>query len=179
MTQSVDVRVIAATNRDLEGAIQKGDFREDLYYRLNVFPVRCPALRDHKEDIPLLVNHFVRKYGQRAGKEIESVPQRVIDDLLSYDWPGNVRELENLVERAVVISTGKELRFGDWLPTGGTDGGTTAIPTLEKLERDHIRSVLETTGWRVRGDEGAAEILGIKPTTLESRMARLGIVRER
>jgi len=174
-TLTVDVRVIAATNRDLEDAAQKGDFREDLFYRLNVFPIECPALRKRKEDIPLLVHHFVKKYGPKAGKTIEVVPQAVINSLQDYDWPGNVRELENMIERAVIVSTGKELAWGDWLSQARDVSVVT--PTLEELERKHIVDVLTQTHWRVSGDQGAAKILGLKRTTLESRMKRLGIER--
>ena len=174
-TLTVDVRVIAATNRDLEDAAQKGDFREDLFYRLNVFPIECPALRKRKEDIPLLVHHFVQKYGPKSGKSIEVVPQAVINSLQDYDWPGNVRELENMIERAVIISTGNELAWGDWLSQARDV--SVATPTLEELERKHIVDVLTQTHWRVSGDQGAAKILGLKRTTLESRMKRLGIER--
>ena len=177
-TTTVDVRAIAATNRDLEAAIAGRQFREDLYYRLNVFPIHVPPLREHRDDIPILVNHFVKKYGPRAGKTIETVPQRTIDDLQAYDWPGNVRELENTVERAVVLSRGKKLELGEWLPGSKSQGGSEPIPTLEELERRHIAEILERTGWRVRGERGAAELLGLKPTTLESRMDRLGIKRK-
>ena len=177
-TTKVDVRIIAATNRDLEKAIENRDFREDLYYRLNVFPIKSPPLREHKEDIPLLVKHFVMKYGAKIGKKIEDIPQKVMDTLQAYVWPGNVRELENVIERAVITSSGKKLQLGDWLPKVGTSSGASHIPTLKELEREHIVEVLELTGWRVRGEKGAAKILGIKSTTLEARMNKLGVKRK-
>ena len=181
-TIRVDVRVIAATNRDLDGAVAAGDFRQDLYYRLNVFPIRCPPLRDRPEDIPLLVEHFAARFNARAGKRITSVPQKVIAALQAYHWPGNVRELENVVERAVILSRGTQLELGGWLPSGGAgavggEPGSGAIATLADREREHIVEVLELTGWRVRGARGAAALLGVKPTTLEARMKRLGIER--
>lgn len=174
-TLRVDVRIIAATNRDLETAIRNGEFREDLFYRLNVFPLHSPALRQRKEDIPILVQHFVGKYGPKAGKVIDSVPQSLIDSLQAYDWPGNVRELENMVERAVIISEGSELQWGDWLSKQADTPRET--PTLEELERQHILNVLEETNWLVSGDRGAARVLGLKRTTLEARIKRLGLQR--
>ena len=176
-TIKVDVRVIAATNRNLEEVVAKGDFREDLFYRLNVFPIESPSLRERREDIPLLVEHFVGKYSAKIGKKIATVPHKVMDALQAYDWPGNVRELENIVERAVIISRGTQLELGNWLPKTILPPGTTTIPTLEEREREHILEVLELTGWRVRGERGAAELLETKPTTLEARMKKLDIVR--
>ncbi len=182
-TLRVDARVIAATNRDLEQASQSGEFREDLFYRLNVFPITCPPLRERKEDIPILVTHFIQKYGTKLGKKIETIPQKVTERLLAYDWPGNVRELENTVERALIISGGKQLELGDWLPRTGVSSkapelATPELATMEELERKHIIAVLEMTGWRVRGEKGAAKILGLNPTTLEARMKKLGIKRQ-
>jgi formate hydrogenlyase transcriptional activator len=178
-TIKVDVRVIAATNRDLEEVVAKGDFREDLFYRLNVFPIESPSLRERKEDIPLLVEHFVGKYGTRIGKKITTVPHKVMDALQAYDWPGNVRELENIVERAVIISRGTQFELGNWLSKTTFSSGVASIPTLEEKEREHILEVLEVAGWRVRGEGGAAEILGMKPTTLDARMKKLNIERQR
>ncbi len=178
-TIKVNVRVIAATNRELEKAIGEGKFREDLYYRLNVFPIKVPPLREHREDIPLLVRHFVQKYGARTGKKIEKIPQKVMDDLQAYPWPGNVRELENIIERSVIISPGNQLQLGDWLPATVKPPGAAGIPSLEEVEKNHIIEVLEMTGWRVSGKKGAANILGLKPTTLEARMKKLGIERKR
>jgi DNA-binding NtrC family response regulator len=176
-TIKVDVRVIVATNRDLEKAIARGNFREDLYYRLNVFPIRCPPLRERIEDIPLLVKHFVDRYGAKIGKKIETVPDEVMEALQGYGWPGNVRELENIIERAVILSRGKRLELGDWFTETAAAPGVAAILTLEEKEREHILEVLELTGWKVRGKRGAAELLGMKPTTLEARMKKLDIER--
>jgi PAS domain S-box-containing protein len=175
----VDVRVIAATNRNLEKAIENNEFREDLYYRLNVFPIEIPPLRERRDDIPLLVKHFVKKYVGKTGKKIDAVPQKVIDVLKTYDWPGNVRELENVIERAVIISRGKQLELGDWLPRKINSSGTSNAASLEDVERAHITDVLEMAGWRVSGEKGAAKILGLKPTTLEARMNKLGIKRKK
>ncbi len=178
-TIKVDVRVIAATNRDLETAVQEGRFRPDLYYRLSVFPIRIPPLRKRPEDIPLLVKHLVAKYGRKLGKRIETIPQRAMDALLAYPWPGNVRELENVIERGVILSRGTELELGEWLPKPAVAARGTRLPTLEELEREHITAVLELTGWKVSGEEGAAQQLGLKPTTLEARMKNLGIKRSK
>ncbi len=178
-TMSVDVRVIAATNRDLEAAVREGRFRSDLYYRLNVFPIRVPALRERKEDVPVLVRHFVMKYAARMGKRIEKIPQQGLEQLGSYDWPGNVRELENVIERAVILSSGPELELDEWLPRWPGGAVVARLPSLAELEREHITRALDLTGWRVRGDKGAAQILGLKPTTLEARMKKLGIERQR
>ncbi len=177
-TIKVDVRVIAATNRDLEKAVQEGRFRPDLYYRLNVFPIRLPPLRERQEDIPLLVRYFVQKYGTKLGKRIETIPQPTMEALKAYPWPGNIRELENVIERAVILSRGSQLELGEWLPKPGVSPQGTWIPTLEELEREHILHVLELTGWRVSGEKGAAKLLGLKPTTLEARMKKLGITRK-
>jgi formate hydrogenlyase transcriptional activator len=179
-TMKVNVRVIAATNRNLEEAINKKEFREDLFYRLNVFPVVSPPLRDRKEDIPLLVKHFVKKYEGKMGKEITDIPDRVIDALMLYDWPGNIRELENLVERALILSPGNTLEYGSWIPAGKTpaSNGKPAAQKLDDVEKQHIISVLEKTNWKVSGEKGAAKILGLNPTTLEARMKKMGIKRE-
>jgi transcriptional regulator with GAF, ATPase, and Fis domain len=177
-TLKVDTRVIAATNRDLKTEIQHGRFREDLYYRLYVFPITIPPLRERKEDIPLLVNHFVKKYSAKTGKKIESVSQHIIDTLQAYPWPGNVRELENVIERAVIVSPGKQLKLDDWLPS--SEGESVEEPTalgLEEMERNHILKVLKQTGWRISGEKGAARILNINASTLRSRMEKLGIMR--
>jgi transcriptional regulator with GAF, ATPase, and Fis domain len=178
-TMRVDVRVIAATNRDLEQAIQAGRFRADLYYRLSVFPIRLPPLRERPEDIPLLVGYFAQKYGRRLGKRIPSVPPATLQLLGAYPWPGNVRELENVLERALILSQGSHLDLGGWLPRPDTAPRERGPLTLEQLEREHILAVLEGTGWRVSGEGGAAGLLGMKPTTLEARMKKLGITRRR
>lgn len=181
-TIKVNVRVIAATNRNLEQAIEKKEFREDLYYRLNVFPIVCPPLHERKEDIPLLVKHFLHKHEPRVGKKINSVPDKIISTLMSYDWPGNIRELENLIERAMILSAGNALEEGNWLPMPkimGTNGdGKSSAQKLDDVEKEHITGVLKSTFWKVSGEKGAAKILGLNPTTLEARMKKLGIKRE-
>jgi transcriptional regulator with GAF, ATPase, and Fis domain len=170
----VDVRIIAATNRNLEKAVEEGRFREDLFYRLNVFPVVVPPLRERVEDIPGLVWAFVDEFSRLFGKSIETVSKDSMRDLQRYAWPGNVRELRNVVERAVILATGPHLAIS--APATSVRMPKEAM-TLAALEVEHIRRVLESTNWRVRGPGGAAERLGLKPTTLESRMARLGITR--
>ena len=178
-TIRVDVRVIAATNRDLEEAIHASRFRADLYYRLSVFPIRLPPLRERAEDIPLLVRYFAQKYGTRLGKRIPSVLPATLQVLRAYLWPGNVRELENVVERALILSQGAYMDLGGWLPRPSTAPREGETQTLEEVEREHILVVLEETGWRVSGEGGAARLLGTKPTTLEARMKKLGITRPR
>ena len=180
-TMKVNVRVIAATNRNLEEAITKKEFREDLFYRLNVFPVISPPLRDRKEDIPLLVKHFVNKYEGKMGKKISNIPVKVIDALMLYDWPGNIRELENLVERALILSTGNSLEYGNWIPSVKitATNGKAAVQKLDDVEKEHIISVLNKTNWKVSGEKGAAKILGLNPTTLEARMKKMGIQRDK
>ena len=177
-TIPVDVRVIAATNRDLEIAIRENRFRSDLYYRLNVFPIRLPPLRERTEDIPLLVRYLTLKYGPRLGKRISNVSPAIMKMLQTYSWPGNVRELENVIERATILSAGAELDLGWWPMTTGGRGREGGTRTLEEVEREHILSVLKLTGWRVSGERGAAGHLGMKPTTLEARMKKLGITRK-
>jgi formate hydrogenlyase transcriptional activator len=173
-TRRVDVRVIAATNRDLGGMVGEAKFRQDLYYRLNVFPITVPPLRVRPEDIPLLVWAFVREFAQSQGKTFETVPGRTMDALQRYSWPGNVRELRNIIERAVILSPGPTLHVE--LPAS-LDQPAFADTTLEANERRHILAVLDTVRWRIRGEGGAAQRLGLKPTTLESRMRKLGIKR--
>src|SRR5579871_2210135 len=180
-TMKVNVRVIAATNRNLTNAIEKKEFREDLYYRLNVFPITCPPLRERKEDIPLLVKHFLQKHESRVGKKISNVPTNVMDALSDYDWPGNIRELENLIERAMILSPGNSLEYGDWLPAqkiNTTTNGKNASTKLEDIEKEHIIEVLKKTNWKVSGEKGAAKILGLNQTTLEARMKKMGIKRD-
>jgi transcriptional regulator with GAF, ATPase, and Fis domain len=171
-TVKVDVRVIAASNRDLEKAVEEGRFREDLFFRLNVFPIEIPPLRERPEDIPLLVWSFVREFSKTMGKSIESIPREQVAGLQRYGWPGNVRELRNVIERAMIRSAGPVLEID--LPEKTSRSGAAS---LEEIERDHVREILEATGWRVRGSGGAAEILGLKPTTLDYRMKKLGIRR--
>ena len=176
-TRRVDVRIIAATNRDLVRSAREGSFRADLYYRLNVFPITLPPLRSRKEDLPLLVQHFVRKYAEKYGKQIETVPQSIMTALYAHDWPGNVRELQHVLERAVILTRGAELAFeADFLDPGNPPSAP-RVETLEEIERAHILKVLEAAGWRVSGKQGAAELLGLKRSTLESRMKSLGITR--
>lgn len=176
-TINVNVRVIAATNRNLENEVADGNFRADLYYRLNVFPINSLPLRERKEDIPLLVKHFVDKYGAQIGKKIRNIPKRVIKSLQTYHWPGNIRELENVIERALILSPENKLELGDWIPQKADTDKADRLVSLEEYERDYILRVLNETMWRVSGDKGAAKILGMKPTTLESRMKKLGIKR--
>ena len=171
---TVNVRIIAATNRDLEQAQREGKFRADLYHRLNVFPIRVPPLRERREDIPLLVWAFVEVFGRRMGKTINSIPRRTMEQLQQYSWPGNVRELSNVIERAMILSTGDSL--GLEVPSVGP-GSPRMHGNLTEGMRDEILRVLQESGWRIRGAGGAAEMLGIRPTTLESRMAKLGIRR--
>ena len=196
-TIKVDVRIIAATHRDLQSMAQVGDFREDLFYRLNVFPIHVPALRERPEDVPLLVSHFVKKHGPRLGKHIENVPVAVQETLANYNWPGNVRELENVIERAIILSQGNTLELGDTFarkqrPAAPAQG--TAIPaapgssitppspgngTLKDMERTLIVQALEATAWRVEGDNGAARRLDMSPSTLRDRMKKYGLKRPR
>ncbi len=175
----VHARVIAATNQMLERAIGEGRFRPDLYYRLNVFPIRLPSLRERRRDIPILTRHFVMKHGLRLKKKVERIPRAVLAAFDAYSWPGNVRELENVVERATILSRGADLEVGPWFreldarPGGpGPEAGT-----LDEVQRGHILAILERTGWRVSGKRGAATLLGLKPTTLHARMKKLGIRR--
>jgi len=181
-TMKVNVRVIAATNRNLKLAIEKKEFREDLYYRLNVFPVICPPLRERKDDIPLLVRHFCKKHEGKIGKIVHTIPDKVNEALMAYDWPGNIRELENIIERALILSREGVLEYGDWVPAHAAviNGVSKSSATkLEEVEKEHILTVLKQTGWRVSGEKGAAKILGLNATTLEARMKKLGIVREK
>ena len=171
----VDVRIIAATHRNLEQRIGESAFREDLFYRLNVFPIHVPALRDRAEDIPLLVWRFVDEFSKAFGKQIDAIPRENMLALQQYSWPGNIRELRNVVERAMIVATGNQLTIG--LPTSSGSPAKRCGARLMDVEKDHIRSVLETTMWRIRGVGGAAERLGLRPTTLESRMAKLGLSR--
>jgi transcriptional regulator with GAF, ATPase, and Fis domain len=172
---SIDVRIIAATNRDLEAAVADKTFREDLFYRLNVFPIVVPPLRERTGDIPGLVWAFIDEFSQSFGKTIDSISKESLRELHQYSWPGNVRELRNLIERAVILTSGPKLTVS--LPRPQARVPQTGM-TLEAIEIEHVRAVLESTNWRVRGPGGAAQRLGLKPTTLESRMARLGIKRK-
>lgn len=173
-TIKVDVRVIAATNRDLAKAVRDGSFREDLYYRLRVFPLALPPLRDRADDIPQLVWVFVREFGRMMGKAIESIPRKDLAALQQYAWPGNIRELRNVIEHAMIVSSGKLLRIEP--PVLGDGPGNPPI-TLDESVAKHIRQVLERTRWRIKGPGGAAEILDVNPATLRSKMKKLGIER--
>jgi len=173
-TQSVDVRIIAATNRNLKKEVQEGRFREDLWYRLNIFPITMPPLRDRVDDIPLLVQYFVRKISKRLGKIIEIIPVSVMTSLQNYSWPGNIRELENVLERAVINSSGPKLNIFDELKHVSLHEQN-KLQTLAAVERDHIIRALEQTQWKVSGKNSAAEILGIERSTLRARMRKLNI----
>lgn len=173
-TISINVRVIAATNRDLAVATKEGKFREDLYYRLNVFPISVPPLRERREDIPLLVWTFVKEFAAIMGKTIESIPKTCMDACMRYSWPGNIRELRNVIERAMIMCKDSSFRID--LP-GSAGLPTSNVTTLEEMERQYILTVLGNAGWRVRGKGGAAEVLGLKPTTLDSKLLKLGIRR--
>jgi transcriptional regulator with GAF, ATPase, and Fis domain len=175
-SMKTDVRIIAATNRNLEEEVRKGRFREDLWYRLNIFPITMPPLRDRLDDIPLLVEHYVNKISRRMGKSIEIIPAAVMNALQNYHWPGNVRELENVLERAVINSSGPKLRLVDELKRSQKDLPTTRR-TLEAVEREHIMRILDQTQWQVSGKKGAAEILGLNRSTLRARIQKLGIVK--
>ena len=195
----MDVRVVAATNNDLAALVAERKFRSDLYYRLNVFPIQIPPLRERREDVPLLVRYFVQKFSRRQNKTVQYIPANVMEVLVNYPWPGNVRELENLIERAVLLSPGHELRvplaeLKEASPSSAlvaTPGEISRIPepqaaaassagslgTLDETQRQHILRVLRQTEWRIAGPQGAAAILGMKRTTLQARMRKLGIKR--
>jgi PAS domain S-box-containing protein len=184
-TLKVKVRVIAATNRKLHEEVSAGRFRQDLFYRLNVYPITIPPLRQRREDIPLLVVYYVRQIGERLGKSIREVPAQAMRELAEYDWPGNIRELQNVIERAVIVSTDAVLRLPEPLAqaTTETTGGNGAfkepmtISTLDEAEREHILRALEATGWRIEGPKGAAAMLKLHPSTLRFRMKKLGLTK--
>jgi transcriptional regulator with GAF, ATPase, and Fis domain len=190
-TVAADVRVIAATNRDLPAAVAAGRFRQDLFYRLNVFPVALPPLRARQQDIALLVHYFTARFAAKIGRGITRVPREAMQRLASYSWPGNVRELENVIERAVILSPGPELRVAPEMLIETTTGTAAAAPpevprpaagapsptSLEEVERSHIVSVLKQTQWRIDGPQGAARVLNMHPSTLRSRLKKLGIQR--
>ena len=178
-TVKVNVRLVTATNQDLGQLVTENRFRSDLFYRLNVFPVVMPPLRERRDDIPRLVRHFTQKFAGRMGRQIESIPADAMDALAQYPWPGNIRELENIIERAVILSPGSELylNLGD-LKTDGDGSEKPARPvSLADAERDHILGVLRDTGWVLSGPNGAAARLDMKRTTLQSKMKKLGISR--
>lgn len=179
-TIHVDVRIIAATNRNLEREVSEGRFRADLYYRLNIFPISLPSLRDRRDDILLLATHFIQRLSKKIGKKITSISKHVLEQIMNYDWPGNIRELEHVIERSIILSEDDILRQ-IYLPcrrlkdmiTGPTSGP--GIKTMEENERDHIIDVLRKCNGRVAGYAGAAKFLGIPPSTLASKLKRLGI----
>ena len=175
-TIKVDVRIIAATNRNLKAEVDQGTFREDLWYRVNVYPITMPPLRQRREDIPLLVEHFANMYAKKFGKNIASVSPRTMEELQAHSWPGNVRELANVIERAFIHTHGSVLQVVDHFKPV-----VESVPTetLEEIEREYIMRTLENTGWRIEGPHGAAKILGLNPSTLRTRMIKLGIQRRR
>jgi formate hydrogenlyase transcriptional activator len=176
-THQVDVRLVAATNRNLADMVKRSEFRSDLYYRLNVFPIPLPPLRARREDLPALVEHFVEIYGRRMDKQIEHIPPETMSAISSYQWPGNIRELQNFIERSVILSSGDVLRSPLASLKTATETESLGAITLQDAERDHIRKTLEQTRWVVGGPNGAATRLGIKRSTLYFRMQKLGISR--
>ena len=175
-TKKVDVRVIAATHHDLEGAVAEGRFRADLYYRLSVYPIRLPSLNERTDDIPRLVWFFIQRHQRELGRQITKVPQSVMQDLQAHAWPGNVRELENVVERAMIASTGDTLHLDDALPFKARNVPASATEALDSVQRAHIEAVLEKCGWRINGPGNAADRLQIHPNTLRFRMKKLGVI---
>jgi formate hydrogenlyase transcriptional activator len=180
-TRRIDVRIVAATNRDLESMVEKCEFREDLYYRLKVFPIVIPPLRERAEDIPLLVRHYVAKYAQRMRKHINTIPARAMRVFQSYGWPGNIRELQHFIERSVVLTSGDvlqaPLRELEQVIQDRPLKSATQIRTMEEIERESILEALRASNWMVGGPNGAAAKLGLKRTTLASRMERLNVSR--
>jgi formate hydrogenlyase transcriptional activator len=184
-TIKVKVRVIAATNRKLRDDVPAGRFRQDLFYRINVYPITIPPLRERQEDIPLLVSHYARQIGERLGKSISEVPAQMMRELTHYNWPGNIRELQNVIERAVIVSTDGVLRLPEPLvqtaiaPASESEAfkEPMTISTLDEAERDHILRALEATGWRIEGPKGAAAMLKLHPSTLRFRMKKLGLTK--
>jgi transcriptional regulator with GAF, ATPase, and Fis domain len=188
-TVKVDVRVLAATNRDLAAMVRDGGFREDLFYRLDVFPLRVPPLRERVRDVELLAEVFLRRLAGRMGRRVKPLAAADLDRLAAYEWPGNVRELQNVVERALILSSGPHLELAQALPGAGgvspsrvvaglpADGGILSAIQMQALERENLQRALEETGWKVSGSGGAAELLGVPPSTLASRMKALGLRR--
>jgi formate hydrogenlyase transcriptional activator len=176
-TQQVDIRLVAATNRNLAHMVKRGEYRSDLYYRLNVFPIPLPPLRERREDIPALVEHFVEIYARRMDRQIDQIPAETMSALTSYPWPGNIRELQNFIERSVIVSSKGILTPPLASLNTAAEAESTEAVTLEDVEREHIRKILERTRWVVAGPNGAAARLGIKRSTLYFRMQKLGISR--
>lgn len=175
-TIKIDVRIVATTNRDLEKEVHEGRFRQDLFYRLNVFPITVPPLRQRKDDIPLMVQSFIERFSRKLGKQISSIPKETMKTLQDYPWPGNVRELESIIERAVILSRGPVLRLVDKLNISSPILSS-VVRTLEETERNQIMKILDETGWRIEGRDGAAAILGLHASTLRARMHKIGIAR--
>jgi formate hydrogenlyase transcriptional activator len=185
-TVKVDVRIIAATNRDLEAEVNQARFREDLFYRLNVFPITIPSLRSRKEDIPLLIKFYIDRMVRKHNKEIQNISKADMQRLCGYAWPGNVRELANVIERSVISSEGDTLKL-DWFYHGigngnghnnGNGAGAVKGSSMEEVEKAHIVHVLDECHWKINGDNGAAEKLNMHPNTLRSRMKKFNIARE-
>lgn len=176
-TIKVNVRIIAASNRNLEDEVRAGRFRQDLFYRISVFPITIPPLRQRSNDIPLLARHFIDKYNKKYGKKIDSVSKKTMEALQKYQWPGNVRELENVIERAIIISQKSVLQISELVDTCRAPGHEETIKTLDDLERDHILQALHQTMWRIEGEKGAARLLDINPSTLRGRMRKFGLRR--
>jgi len=182
--KKINIRVLAATNKDLEEEVAAGRFRIDLYYRLNVFPLMMPSLRERKEDIPLLANHFLKKYSTEEGRQVPVLSKEATDMLMQYDWPGNIRELENAIQRNVVLSKGAVIESLE-IPVSKSavnanvnNSSKNGFKTMIENERDHIMAVLESCNWKISGKGGAAEILDINVNTLNSRIKKLGIEKE-
>jgi len=178
-TIKIDVRVIAATNRDLKEEVQEGRFRDDLYYRLNVYPITIPPLRSRKEDIPMLIQYYIDRKSEEHGKTFRSISKADLNSLSSYNWPGNIRELKNVIERSVISSENNNVLKLDWFYAGIKDKKSSPLPlSLEQLEKEHIIKVLQECHWRVSGERGAAEKLTMNPNTLRSKMRKLKISRD-
>jgi transcriptional regulator with GAF, ATPase, and Fis domain len=178
VTIKVDVRVIVATSRNIEDLVRTGKFRQDLYYRLNVFPIRIPPLRERAEDIPLLADYFVKKYARKLGKNIDRIPKRTLNKMMSYVWPGNIRELEHFIERGVIISTERYLRDNsEQLTPLDVTIDTHPIKDMAAAEQDHILRALNLADWKIEGPNGAAQILDMHPSTLRYRLNKWGIRR--
>ncbi|HXJ88750.1 MAG TPA: sigma 54-interacting transcriptional regulator, partial [Candidatus Binatia bacterium] len=177
ITQRVSVRVVAATNQDLDRLVSEKQFRNDLYYRLSVFPIRVPPLRERRDDIPLLVAHFVKMYSGRMNKQIETIPSDAMEALLDHDWPGNIRQLQNFVERSVILTAGRVLKCP--IPELLTRRSVTEPVTLKECEREHILKAIQAANWVIAGPHGAAARLGMPRSTLMYRMRKLAIMNER
>ena len=176
-TIKVDVRIILATNRNLKKMVDNGSFRSDLYYRLNIYPITMPPLRERKDDITILVNHFIIKHNKKIGKEVSEISKKSLEALQKYNWPGNIRELENLIERSIIMSKGRSLIIDNLLLPANEISLNDEIDTLDNMTKKYILRVLESTNWTISGEKGAAEIIGLHPNTLRSKMEKLGITK--